>query len=66
MKATTQLHLPPSPYSYEDGFQQQQRQRGYDQLSIYSLSNLSLDDPDCVERLEHIIDRMMAGKKKKK
>jgi len=68
LKSTTLLHLPPSPYSYEEGFQQQQQRvnKQRDLVSIYSLSNLSLDDPDCVERLEHIMDRMVAGKKKKK
>ena len=28
-------------------------------LPIYSLSNLSLDEPECLARLEEVIDRMI-------
>lgn len=74
LKSITKLHLPPSPYSYDDdlnnsggGRSQGNKNKQQDPpLPIYTLSNLSLDDDDCIERLEIVIDRMIQGTKKKK
>jgi hypothetical protein len=73
LKSITKLHLPPSPYSYDDDLnsggrsQSNSKNKNVDPpIPIYSLSNLSLDDPDCIDRLEIVIDRMIQGNKKKK
>ena len=71
VKSITKLHLPPSPYSYDDDFNnsgggRSSQSNSSSPLPIYSLSNLSLDDPDCIDRLEFVIDRMIQGNKKKR
>ncbi|OEU21492.1 DNA_pol_E_B-domain-containing protein [Fragilariopsis cylindrus CCMP1102] len=70
VKSITKLHLPPSPYSYDDDFNNsgggRSQSNSSSPLPIYSLSNLSLDDPDCIDRLEFVIDRMVQGNKKKR
>ena len=57
-KTETRSNLPPSPYS--DDFQNGFRKPGLrTPVPIYSLSNLSLDEEDCLERVGDVIDRMI-------
>eukprot|EP00531_Pseudo-nitzschia_arenysensis_P009569 CAMPEP_0116141560 /NCGR_PEP_ID=MMETSP0329-20121206/14445_1 /TAXON_ID=697910 /ORGANISM="Pseudo-nitzschia arenysensis, Strain B593" /LENGTH=698 /DNA_ID=CAMNT_0003636747 /DNA_START=36 /DNA_END=2132 /DNA_ORIENTATION=- len=54
----TRNNLPPSPYSssvFDNGFRKPELKKS---LPIYSLSNLSLDEENCIERVGDVIDRM--------
>ncbi len=53
----TKSHLPPSPYmgAFSNGFRKPSLKTP---VPIYSLSNLSLDDEECLERVGDVIDRM--------
>lgn len=57
-KIETRNNLPPSPYSsaFDNGFRKPDLKKS---IPIYSLSNLSLDEENCIERVGDVIDRMI-------
>ena len=54
----TKSHLPPSPYmsDFSNGFRKPSLKTP---VPIYSLSNLSLDEEECLDRVGDVIDRMI-------
>ena len=73
MKTTAKVYLPPSPYLHNTfntsssmmatfggrGGRSDNKKQHYDPLPIYTLSNLSLDETEGIDRLESVIDQMV-------